>query len=55
MMADEVDLSERVGDRFNAFDMETVLAAMRQDVIWANRMEGGNVRGRDEVRSYWAR
>ena len=54
-MSDEVDLLKRVYDRFNARDMETVLAAIHEDVIWANGMEGGHVHGRDEVRSYWAR
>ncbi|MGC2184767.1 MAG: hypothetical protein WA637_15935 [Terriglobales bacterium] len=42
-MSDEVDLLKRVYDRFNARDMETVLAAMHEDVIWANGMEGGHV------------
>src|SRR2546421_3528007 len=54
-MSDEVDLLKRVYDRFNARDMETVLAAMHEDVIWANGTEGGHVHGRDEVRSYWTR
>ena len=52
-MSDEVDLLKRVYDRFHARD--TVLAAMHEDVIWANDMEGGHVHGRDEVRSYWTR
>src|SRR5260370_39269535 len=42
-------------DRFNARDMETVLAALHKDVIWANGMEGGHVHGREGVRSYWTR
>jgi len=54
-MSDEVDLLKRVYDRFNARDMETLLAAMHEAVIWANGMEGGHVHGRDEVRSYWTR
>ena len=54
-MSDEVDLLKRVYDRFNARDMETVLAAMHEDVMWANGMEGGHVHGRDEVRCYWTR
>ena len=55
-MSDEVELLKRVYDSFNARDMETVLAAMHEDVIWANGMEGGHVRGRNEVRSgYWTR
>jgi len=28
---------------------------MREDVAWANGMEGGHVHGRDAVRSYWTR
>lgn len=54
-MSDEVELLKRVYDGFNARDMETVLAAMYEDVIWANGMEGGHVHGRNEVRSYWTR
>jgi SnoaL-like domain len=54
-MSGEVELLKRVYDRFNARDMETVLAAMHEDVIWANGMEGGHVHGRDGVRSYWTR
>jgi ketosteroid isomerase-like protein len=50
-MSDEVDLLKHVYERFNARDMKTVLAAMHDDVMWANGMEGGHVRGRDEVRS----
>ena len=54
-MSDEMDLLKGVYDRFNARDMETVLTAIHEDVIWANGMEGGHVRGRNEVRSYWTR
>jgi hypothetical protein len=54
-MSDEVELLKRVYARFNARDMETVLAAMHEDVEWANGMEGGHVHGRDGVRSYWTR
>ena len=54
-MPDEVELLKRVYDRFNARDMETVLAALHEDVMWANGMEGGHVHGRDGVRRYWTR
>ena len=54
-MPDEVELVKRVYDRFNARDMEAVLAAIHEDVIWVNGMEGGHVHGRDGVRSYWTR
>jgi hypothetical protein len=52
-MPDEIELLKHIYDRFNARDMETVLAAMHQDVMWANGMEGGYVHGRDGVREYW--
>jgi nuclear transport factor 2 (NTF2) superfamily protein len=54
-MAGEVELLKRIYDRFNDRDMESVLAAMHEDVTWANGMEGGYVHGRDGVRSYWTR
>ena len=54
-MSHEVEFLKLVYDRFNARDMETVLAAMHEDVMWANGMEGGHVRGRDGVRRYWTR
>ena len=54
-MANNVELLKRLYERFNARDIETVLAAMHEDVIWANGMEGGHVRGREGVRSYWTR
>ena len=54
-MPDEVDLLKRLYDRFNARDMETLLSAMQEDVIWANGMEGGHVHGHEGVRSYWTR
>ena len=54
-MSDETDLIKGIYERFNARDMETVLAALHEDVIWANGMEGGHVHGREEVRKYWTR
>jgi ketosteroid isomerase-like protein len=54
-MSREVEFLKLLYDRFNAREMETVLTAMHEDVIWANGMEGGHVHGRDGVRSYWTR
>ena len=54
-MSDHVELLKRVYDRFNARDMESVLAALHDYVICANGMEGVHVDGRDEARSYWTR
>ena len=54
-MPDDVELFRRVYALFNGRDIESVLAAMHPDVVWANGMEGGHVQGRDEVRSYFKR
>jgi hypothetical protein len=54
-MSDDVELLRRVYALFNGRDIESVLAAMHPEVVWANGMEGGHVHGRDEVRSYWKR
>jgi len=42
-------------ERFNARDMEAVLVALDESVVWANGMEGGYVHGREGVRAYWTR
>jgi len=55
VMPSDTELLKRLYDRFNARDMEAVLATMRKDVMWANGMEGGHVYGHDGVRSYWTR
>jgi ketosteroid isomerase-like protein len=54
-MTGEVELLRHIYERFNVRDIETVLAAMREDVTWANGMEGGHVHGREGVREYWTR
>jgi nuclear transport factor 2 (NTF2) superfamily protein len=54
-MSTEVEFLKRVYDRFNARDMDAALAAMHEDVVWANAMEGGYVQGREQVRRYWTR
>jgi ketosteroid isomerase-like protein len=54
-MPGEVDTIERVYQRFNARDVDGVLALLHADVLWANGMEGGHVNGRDGVRLYWSR
>jgi ketosteroid isomerase-like protein len=54
-MAFDVDFLKQIYARFNARDIEAVLGALHTDVTWANGMEGGYVRGRDAVRSYWTR
>ena len=54
-MTSDVTLIERLYDRFNARDMEAVLAMLHPNVVWANGMEGGRIHGREGVGSYWTR
>jgi ketosteroid isomerase-like protein len=54
MIAEE-GFMRRIYASFNTRDIETVLAAMHEDVLWANGMEGGHVHGREGVRAYWTR
>jgi nuclear transport factor 2 (NTF2) superfamily protein len=51
----QIEFLQHIYNRFNARDIEAVLAALDEDVAWANGMEGGHVQGRDNVRSYWTR
>ena len=51
----EIEFLKQIYRRFNAREMENVLAAMHEHVMWANGMEGGHERGQDAVRNYWTR
>jgi hypothetical protein len=52
---DEATVLRQMYARFNARDMETLLATMAPDVMWANAFEGGHEHGREAVRAYWTR
>ncbi len=54
-MDPDVELLERLYERFNARDIDGVLMALTEDVAWANGMDGGHVHGRKAVREYWTR
>lgn len=54
-MQERIEFLKRLYEQFNAREIEKVLAALDEDVLWANGMEGGHVRGREGVRSYWTR
>ncbi|MGR4865893.1 nuclear transport factor 2 family protein [Caulobacter sp. LARHSG274] len=54
-MDDDIKILEGLYDRFNARDIDGVLAALTEDVAWANAMDGGHVDGREAVRAYWTR
>ena len=45
----------RIYERFNARDVDAVLASLTDDVEWPNGWEGGYVHGHDQVRDYWTR
>jgi ketosteroid isomerase-like protein len=49
------DTIKHLYDRFNARDIDGVLAELAEDVAWANGMDGGHVHGREAVREYWTR
>ena len=55
LMPDNERLLTHTYERFNARDIESVLATVHEDVVWANGLEGGYVHGRDGVRDYWTR
>ncbi len=54
-MTSNAELVRHLYDRFNARDIDGVLAALAADVAWANGMDGGHVHGREAVRDYWTR
>jgi limonene-1,2-epoxide hydrolase len=54
-MADDIAVIRALYHCFNARDIDGVLAALSDDVAWANGMEGGHVHGQDGVRAYWTR
>lgn len=51
----DVDVVKRMYDCFNTRDIDGVLAALADDVAWANGMDGGHVHGHKAVRDYWIR
>jgi hypothetical protein len=52
-MTSDEQLIRRLYEGFNQRDIAVVLAALADDVAWANGMEGTHVHGRDAVREYW--
>ena len=55
MPKNDITVINRIYERFNARDIDGVLAALTDDVAWANGMDGGHVHGHDAVRDYWTR
>lgn len=52
-MLDKLVFLRRVCERFNARDIDGVLASVHADVQWAQ--DGGYVHGHDGLRRYWTR
>ena len=45
MSKNDIHVIKEMYDRFNARDIDGVLAAVADDVVWANGMDGGHVHG----------
>lgn len=54
-MITDRDLLINTYNKFNARDIDAVLAQMHPDVDWPNGWEGGRVYGREGIRDYWTR
>jgi ketosteroid isomerase-like protein len=54
-MSQNVETVTLLYERFNAKDIDGVLAKLSDDVEWANGMDGGYVHGHDGIRAYWKR
>ena len=54
-MTDPTEILTALYERFNARDLEAVLAHMHEDVLWANGMEGGHVHRPSGIGEYWTR
>jgi ketosteroid isomerase-like protein len=54
-MDDDIEHLKHIYDRFNARDIDAVLAVLAADVAWANGMDGGHVHGHEALRDYWTR
>ena len=46
-------LIERTYERFNARDIDAVLALMHPDVDWPNAIDDTRITGHDAIREYW--
>ncbi len=55
MSEQETQLIKHIYNCFNARDIDGVLAALAEDVAWANGMDGGHVHGHQALRDYWIR
>ncbi len=55
MSKSDIQVIKEMYERFNARDIDGVLASVADDAAWANGMDGGHVHGHEAMRDYWAR
>src|SRR4029077_1736651 len=54
-MWDTQTLLAQAYSAFNRRDIDSALSLMSESVSWPKASEGGRVRGKEEIRSYWTR
>lgn len=54
-MSADIEALKRMYTDFNNRNIDGVLAALSDDVVWANGMDGGHEHGGEAVRAYWKR
>ncbi|MEM1044948.1 MAG: nuclear transport factor 2 family protein [Pseudomonadota bacterium] len=54
-MSADIEALKRMYTEFNDRNIDGVLAALSDDVVWANGMDGGYEHGGEAVRAYWKR
>jgi hypothetical protein len=54
-MENDTELIKQLYEDFNARKVDSILAKLTEDVMWANGMGGGYVHGHKDLRDYWER
>jgi ketosteroid isomerase-like protein len=54
-MENDTELIKHLYEDFNARKVDSILAKLTEDVMWANGMDGGYVHGHKGLRDYWER
>src|SRR5688500_9320724 len=57
-VAEKIDSFEMLRHLYNAFNernIDRAFEVIHPDAVWANRMEGGVVKGHQGIREYWTR
>ena len=54
-MENDTALIKQLYEDFNARKVDSILAKLTEDVMWANGMDGGYIHGHKDLRNYWER